>query len=124
MPSLQSASRRQPAVLWMRTGNDDNGNPVLAAPREIRVRWETADHVTSQQTGTTDAVVYVGEVITKGSVLWQGKLANLPAPNVATEFGTVQLFEVISYSEVIAVKGPNKTQSVEVMRRSSQIPQT
>ena len=123
MPSLQSASRNQAAVLWPATSVDNFGNPVLGAAVQIRVRWETGERSTKEQTGTVDAVVYVGQVITKGSVLWLGKLADVPTPNVATEFGTVSLYSVISYNEVPAVKGSNKTQWIEAMRRSSQIPQ-
>lgn len=123
MPSLQSASRNQFAVLWPAIGTDNFSNPILGPAEEIRVRWETGERSTKEQTGTVDAVVYVGKVIAKGSVLWLGRLAQVPTPNVATEFGTVSLYSVISYNEVPAVKGPNKTQWIEAMRRSSQIPQ-
>lgn len=124
MPSLQSASRNQLAVLWPATAVDNFGNPVLGAREQIRVRWETGERATKEQTGTVDAIVYVGKVIPKGSILWLGKLADVPSPNVTTEFGAVLLYSVISYNEVPAVKGSGKTQWVEAMRSSSQIPQT
>lgn len=123
MPSLQSISRNQFAVLWPAMNVDNFSNPVLGQPEEIRVRWETGERQTGSQTGTVDAIAYVGKTILRGSVMWLGRLANVPTPDVTTEFGSVSLYAVISYNEVPAVKGPNKTQWVELMRRSSQIPQ-
>ena len=123
MPSLQTLARRHYAVLWPVVGIDDNGNPRVSAPREIKVRWEDDDHQTRAQKGTADVALLVGERLVEGSLLWRGRLADVPSPEIAENFSNVVVYQVIDIKEVPALKGPNKSITAFAMRHSTKIPQ-
>lgn len=79
MPPIERVGRTSTAVLWVKTGTDAFGEPVTAAPREIKVRWEQErkkDYVPSGQPVTYEAELVVAEDIPEGSLLWLGTLSN------------------------------------------------
>lgn len=116
------AKRHQRAVLWEMIGVDRQGVPILADPVEIRVRWESGNRTTRRQTGTVDVKTFVGRKIAEGSVMWLGSLASLPNPDITSEFGSVETYQVIEYQEYPSIKGRTPTRNALLMRRSSQVP--
>ena len=114
MPALERSDLRQHAVLWTAAGRDDYGNPKVASPVEIRIRWET---------GKGEANRRKAEVITKqeiviNSVMWLGKLANLPAlpsPNV-------ELMQVIGYDEIPDAKNRDVLRRASLVLLGSKLP--
>lgn len=107
------------AVLWVRTTFDEAGEPVVAEPIEIDVRWE-ADR--REIIGPNDtpiavtAVVMVDRNIPEGSMMWLGELADLPAEV------TEGIQEVVAYSEVPDVKGREFQRTVMLAKYKGQLP--
>lgn len=114
--------RTQRAVLWAKTGVDRQGIPVLAQPIELFVRWESGNRTTRKQIGTVDIKVLVDRKIVEGSVMWLGKLADLPDPNLVPDFPGVEVYEVIEYQLFPHLNGRGLVQNVLLMRKDSQIP--
>lgn len=118
MPSIETADLKQNAVLWLvdeTLNTDDAGNPRIASPISIKVRWEAS-------TGEGDrrkARVVVDREITKGSVLWLGKIDDLPLPpNRPTN-----LMQVIAYSTVPDVNNRYQRKLVDLVLLGSQLPE-
>lgn len=83
MPPISRKSLRQRAVYWAYSGTDRNGDPVLSSPVEIKVRWETDRSESINDDGTPisiDGNVKVDRAIVVNSVLWLGRLSELPTP--------------------------------------------
>lgn len=103
MPPLEYLDLEDYAVLWEATGrNDDNGNPVVSdTPVEIRCRWEEGNiesPAPQTQDLVVDAVIATGRQLPMGSILWEGRLAD-----VAT--ATRDLYEVINRSRAKDLRG-------------------
>jgi hypothetical protein len=85
MPQPERASLLQCAVLWAHEkagGNDQFGQPLLGAPVQIPVRWENTKREFARPDGTTvtfDAQVFTDRFVRPYSVLWLGRLKDLPA---------------------------------------------
>lgn len=77
MPPIETAFRRQTAVLWELLRVDAYNEPVVDAPVEIACRWKWG---TAQQAGpqgtpiTVDATVVVAQDVTIGSLMFEGDL--------------------------------------------------
>jgi hypothetical protein len=79
MPPLEEMDLHQPAVLWRLTGRDRYGEPTLAAPEEITVRWDETRREATGTDGSTiaiDVTVVSTENIPDNSLLWLGELAD------------------------------------------------
>lgn len=114
--------RTQRAVLWAATGVDRQGVSILAQGIELFVRWESGNRTTRKNIGTVDMKLFVDRKIPLGSVMWLGKLADLPDPNSVPAFDGVELFEVIEYQFFPYLKGRDMVQNVLLMRKDAQIP--
>jgi hypothetical protein len=81
--SLLVRMRKQYAVYWAPTGVGDDGEKTFAAPVELKVRWEGVKMLLRTdplyKDNQTREVVYVGQVVEMGGVLWKGRLAACPA---------------------------------------------
>lgn len=124
MPPPETFCRHQKAVLWARTGTDDYGQPIVAAPVEIDVRWDgpTRREVLDAQGNTIaiDAEVSCIQTIKVGSVMWLGKLTDWYGTGSAgTEVG---LMEVKLYREVPDIKGREIRRTVSLMRLNDTLP--
>lgn len=121
MPSQERAFLPQRAVLWL-SGNtfDQFGQPVVAPPVEIAVRWNDKQGEALDATGNTitlDATAVVDRRITIGSRLWLGTLAqwNGTGPGSGQEIPN-RLIEVKTYSETPDIKGRNSFKTVGLLR--------
>ena len=85
MPPPETFHRHQTAVLWVKVGDNAQGEPILAAPVELNpsdrtgVRWETGDMIPlspEQHALKIEAVVVVDRDIPFGSQMWLGELAD------------------------------------------------
>jgi hypothetical protein len=72
---------RQYAVLWTVTGRDRYGNITVAAPVEIRCRWLEGQEEALDEHGNDialDATAHVDRLIAPDSLLWLGRLKDVP----------------------------------------------
>ena len=79
MPAIETLDRYQKAVYWERTGYDTYGQPTVAEPVEISVRWETGKREVDDGKGGTisfDAEAVVDRTIPIGSRMWFGELSD------------------------------------------------
>lgn len=77
MPAVETAFRRQTAVLWEWLRVNAFNEPVIDAPVEIQCRWKWGQSMQSGPQGTptaVDATVIVAQDVTIGSLLFEGDL--------------------------------------------------
>ncbi len=77
MPPIETAYRRQTALLWRWLRVDGDNEPIVDAPEEITVRWKWGQTQMAGPQGTpvgVDATVIVAEDIVIGSHMWEGTL--------------------------------------------------
>jgi hypothetical protein len=89
-------------VLWAYTGTDSYGEPLRAAPVELRVRWSYTKRQTRDKDGnevTTDATAVVDRLITPQGLMWLGRLRDWADDN------SRDVMEVISQDVTSDVKG-------------------
>lgn len=118
MPAIETANRKQKAVLWAASGHDDYGEPKVNSAVELSVRWTEGREETTDAQGEVvsyDATVRVDREIAVGSVLWKGKLADVPSP-------TSDLFRVVARKTVPDLKGRDFERIVFLKRLSESLP--
>lgn len=123
MPPIETAFRCQTAVLWEADGYDDYGSPKVLAPVELNVRWEEVQTEALDAKGNTiaiDAVVVVDRVIAEGSIMWQGKLDDIPGTTGIPTDGNLK--QVIKYSDIPDIKARYCRRLVYLMRWSDVLP--
>lgn len=105
--------RRQYAVYWAPTGEvGDDGEPVFAKPVELKVRWEGIKVLRRdgpvRKENETREVVYVGQEVKRGGVLWKGRLSKCPAEKKVAPYkpfaGDELAYEITKYSEYPTIK--------------------
>jgi hypothetical protein len=99
MPAVELDGRYQKSVLWVKTGDDAHGEPIVDDPVEIMARWERGTRYARSPEGTTIAVdhmVYVDREITAHSLLWKGLLEDLTGTSVPDG----PIFQVEFYEEI------------------------
>ena len=77
MPPLETADRKQKAVLWPLDGHDRYNNPKIGDPIELNVRWvgSTSEALDAEgNTITLDATVVVDRDISIDSNMFLGTL--------------------------------------------------
>lgn len=92
MPPLEHKDLLEPAVLWsfLRTGRE--GEPIVAPPVQIPVRWEEGQKEIADANGTrwnVDVVMATNQNMLLGSIIWEGALSAIP-PNP-----TSGLYEIV-----------------------------
>ena len=116
MPAIEKSNRKQYAVLWATpiSGSfDPFGESRIEDPIEIKVRWEDEKSEVGRK-----ATVYVFQEIAEGSVMWKGKLTDLPpAPEKPRN-----LMQVVQYNETPDVKGRVNLRAVRLVLLGSQLP--
>jgi len=119
MPSLSTVNLTTKAVLWMLSGRDDYSEITVSAGVEIPVRWEELINQQINAQGDPVAIngtIGVDRVITEGSILWEGKLADVPGSF------TNELMEVVSMNRVPDIKGRDTQLNVTVRRFKNTLP--
>jgi hypothetical protein len=119
VPALEIVNLRQRAVFWATSGKSRYGEPTVASPVEIRVRWEEGISESIDDSATpiaVNATVDVDRDVAAGSILRLGKLTDLPSPV------TDGLMEVISFEATPDIKCRRYQRSVTVRRWRSSLP--
>lgn len=118
MPPLEQADLRQKAVLWPFISKDKYGNKTVGTAQEIDVRWEdTARQVeiSAGQFIAISAQVFVKELPAIGSLMWYGKLADLPVH-------PTNLVEVVFQNSTPDLKNRFNQKKVSVTRYGNTLP--
>lgn len=115
---METSHLKQKAVLWAATGVDSYSEVKVSAAVEVPVRWETGQKEAIDPQGSTialESTVYVDRVVAVGSILWLGKLVDVP--------GTpTNLRQVVIFKAVPDVKGRKFRYSVGVIKYSNELP--
>jgi hypothetical protein len=121
MPPFEVMDLNQTALLWEKTGDDLHGEPVLAEPVEISVRWVWEDRVASGSQGNPvalDATVVVEIDVPWGSVLWEGDLDDWYSAGSAGAY----LMEVASLSTTPDIKNRHTRRTLGLTRFRGELP--
>lgn len=126
MPSIEVASRYQPALLWPMIGYDRDGQPRITTitPTPIQVRWKWGRSVrldTQGNTITIDATVKVNQDIPNGSLMWLGSLADWVANGNKGSTGK-EICEVKSVQWTPDIKGRAVERELGLLRRTDTLP--
>ena len=116
--SMETDYRTQKATYWAKAGDNDYGEPTVSAGIEISVRWEQSkeDGLGNQSNSIPyDASVVVDRVIAVGSIMWLGKLLDLPTT-------TTDLFQVADYDEIPDIKGRKYRRVLKLLRYGDTLP--
>jgi hypothetical protein len=120
MPYPETDYRFQNAVIWDKVDIDEYNNPIVAAARNICMRWEDTEQETINSKGDPIklvALVITAEELVIGSILWKGKLASLPATTELTD-----LLQVITYWGVPDVKNRVSRRTYGLQRYTDELP--
>lgn len=124
MPAFEEMDLLQYAILWEHTGKyDRHGQPTVNSyPVEIQVDWQVNQREGMDKQGnviTLEGSARVGREIRIGSVMWLGRLADLPASN---RVPNDELVQVTSYKESWDIKLQNAAREVTFMRLRDSLP--
>src|SRR5688500_13455230 len=103
MPDVGRSALYQTAVVWDATGAPDvYAQPTLAAPCQVRCRFERTSRQLVRPDGTVvnlDAVMFTTRFLPTYSKVWLGRYADLPA---GTDFSAsaADLYEVQSCDQI------------------------
>lgn len=122
MPDPETSDLLQKATYWSATGNiDKNGKPTVTATEiQINVRWLLTKDEIIDSFGTVvgfDELAIVDRVIPIHSILWLGKLEDLPSP-------LVDLREVIDFKEIPDALNRVFKRTVKMIRFGNRLPTT
>lgn len=103
MPAIERANRHQYIVLWEAAGSviNEYGRRSVYEPEELRVRWELVNRQgmnALNEIVAIDGVVFCVPDIAVGSLVWLGKMADLPSP-------VTNLLEVVGFENTPDIKG-------------------
>lgn len=125
MPRLQYRLRKQKAILWPvgSTYTDSGRQKISATYQELDVQWDNSQHQMIGSDGETiaiDVAVVVAQDVAEGSIFWLGPESDLPSPlaNISN------LYEVISSSKVLNVKGSRYRRTLGLQRYGDKLPPT
>lgn len=117
MPSARKRGLREHAVVWPYYDRDNNGNPRVSTPVEIRCHWEDGQRqvfVTASSVAI-DAEVQVDREIAIGSMIRKGRLKDLPdTPD--------DIKEVVTYNEVPDAQHRIVDRTVMLRRYQDELP--
>jgi len=112
MPSIETIGLNDFAVLWAASTLDSYGKPKISAAIEISVRWEGRSQDSTDPNNSIEAApveVFVDRAIASGSIMWHGRLQDLPA-------SPTNLFEVIASDYIPDVKCRNTQRTVTLAK--------
>jgi hypothetical protein len=108
--------------LWEKTGDGEDGEPIVTDPIEIPVKWEDVKREVLLPNGTTigtDATVFVNRLIPLGSIIWLGKLTDI----TGTDPPTSPTYQVVARDVVPDIKGRASDRTVGVIRFRDTLPE-
>ncbi len=117
MPSIETTGLNDYAVLWAASTLDGYGKAKINAAVEINVRWEgRVQDSTNPNSGveSTPVEVFVDRAIETGSIMWHGRLQDLPD-------SPTNLFEVISSDYIPDLKCRNIQRTVVLAKYNNSL---
>jgi hypothetical protein len=118
VPPFESMGRTQWLVYWPFVRYAGDGEPVVAEPCCVKGRWVERRRVSNLADGSVvvyDAQAAVGVEVPTGSIVWPGRMGDLPAGTGTFDELTGQLFKVEGYSEAGDLKGRSRHVRRELM---------
>jgi hypothetical protein len=106
MPPIETAYRRQKAVLWALEGYGADGEQIVASPVELTVRWINKTKSMPGPDGkpiAVDAFVIVDQDIDVDSTMWEGSLEDWYESGSGGEDSSVM--EVVAFNKTPDLKG-------------------
>ncbi len=105
MPPLEYMDFHSNLVLWSYISTDRQGDPTVAPPIQLPCRWEEGQlEIPSDPKGnfiTVDSVIATIQDLVINSIVWEGKLTDLPTPTI----NLVYLYEVVVKTRAFDLKG-------------------
>lgn len=111
MPALEVLDLKGKAVLWAVLRYDRQGNPVLAPPVEIPVRWEEAQTDSLDPQGqqiVVDVIMATNRNIVNGSLLWEGSLDDLEEEAGTAMVPAANIYELVTRNRGDDLKGRSR----------------
>lgn len=115
MPRIERRNLRQYIVLWECIGVDDNGDPKLSPPVEIKGTWNDKLPSGNSQVGVIDVEAVVKRSIPKNSAMFKGRLSNLP-PILDPRLPNTSIYRVALYLENESLTGKGIRRKVLLSR--------
>lgn len=104
-PIIITTGLTDKTVAWVTSGvSNELGQQQVLGPDEIWSRWELGTRLISDalvESYNAAGIVYLGEPLAVGTLLWKGSLAELPVPPVSL----TGLFKIVEYREIPDRKG-------------------
>lgn len=127
MPPFETMDRTERALLWETTGGIDQygqyAYDFLAYPVEICVRWNDDRMLSSDAQGnplTLDAEVIYDREVKVGSLMWKGRLSDLPGTGTAAPEADLMVVE--TRKRVKDIKGRFTRWSYGLLRFKDTLP--
>jgi hypothetical protein len=123
MTVLEDDCLFQKAVLWMASATETNTSgerKVNSSKVEISVRWENSQQETTDGRGntvSTIAKIWVDRDIEEGSILWLGKLRELPST-------LSNLKKVVNFTKTPDIKGREFERTCTLAHHGDTLPDT
>jgi hypothetical protein len=119
MPLMERLSLTDRAVLFAADTLDGYGRFTVTTGVEISVRWEDARQESGDPQNMVESIpatVFVDQVVTVGSLLWHGRLVDLPA-------SPTNLYKVVGYNGTPDIKGRITSHVVTLTRYNNTLPE-
>jgi hypothetical protein len=119
MPAPEVRNLTGYAVLWARSAIGGYGQFKVSSPIEIRVRWEDVRQESNDPQNTVESspvTAFVAQVIEVGSLMWYGRLADLPD-------SPTDLYKVTAYNGTPDIKGRVSSHVVTLTRYGDSLPE-
>lgn len=121
---LATRGLTQTAVAWLAAPPDSRGINQVHTPIEIKCRLTKGNrrtHDALSQRVELSGSMDVDRTLPIGTLLWMGRITDLPSPEVTVIEG---LMQVESFNEIADVKGRHTRKSVDLSAYSETLPST
>lgn len=122
MPPMEESARGQKALYYELTGFDNYGEPTVAEPVQLAVRWvnKTADGLDAQGLKIrADATVITDTRLLMGSLVWLGGFEDLPGTGLVPE---KDVMYVIGVNETTDIRNRNTRRKYLLKRWKTTLP--
>lgn len=123
MPRFETKHRNQDALLWECIGADNKGKPRVSIERiELKVRWSDRSVEMNDPEGkliVVDATVVVDRNIPYSSIMWKGKVEDLPGTHGIPESN---IMYVAAITTTPSIKNRGTRRVVGLRRYSNKMP--
>lgn len=119
MPDPTVVNLKQKAVYWPYSSNDRYGQPTIGTATEVDCRWEQTEgeYLDDQNVKRSFQITaHVAVVIEAQSLMWLGKLADLPSPV------TSGLYKVVNASNIPDIKGHHPKYTLSLAKYGGSLP--